>query len=601
MITVEELPLIIVKIDGVGTIREVGPATIAILGFPSSYFVGKNFTEVFGPIAEETQGGRGGILFFEQPFRTDKGEEKYLAWQIISLSGEEKIALAWDMTSYKQKCDKMLSAKKEAEAASQAKTDFIAHTSHEIRTPLNAVIGYSEMLLDEIEDAEPVEVKHDLEKINTAAKHLLSLINSVLDLSKIEAGKMELFNEEFDLANLLMEVGATVETLAKKRRNQLELIHAEDLGNMFGDRTKLREILFNLLSNACKFTENGKITVRVKVTGPEVTLEVEDTGCGMTEEELKKLFIPYSQVGGQKKKPGMGTGLGLMLCKKLSEMMGGQIFVTSQQNKGTTFTVLLPLVYSARVRQKTRTSDTVLVIDDDPAVHEIIRHVLKKEQLKIVSAMNGEEGIKLAKECLPLAIILDLIMPGMDGWEVLVKLKEDPQLKEIPVVISTADDRATPEARLSIKVDEYLVKPINSSLLIAVLNRYRPQAMEKYTLLVVDDDQETRKIVIRIAEKEGWKTLEAANGDLALQTLQQMRPNLILLDLIMPVMNGFEFVQQFRKQEALKAIPIVVLTSKDLSKEERKYLGGFAHKIFEKGSGGIGELQEIIKEIGQSS
>jgi signal transduction histidine kinase/CheY-like chemotaxis protein len=600
MIAVEKLPLIIIKINGAGTIQEVNPATSAIVGFSPSYFIGKNFAEVFGLIQEEGRKGAGGVLFFEHPFRTEKGEEKYLAWQIISVSEEEKIAMAWDMTSYKQRNDAMQSAKKEAEAASQAKTDFIAHTSHELRTPLNAVIGYSEMLLDEIEEANTEEVKHDLEKINSAAKHLLSLINSVLDLSKIEAGKMELFNEEFDLANLLMEVGVTVETLAQKKRNDLELSYPQNLGHMFGDRTKLREILFNLLSNACKFTEGGKIYLRAKVMGGEVTLEVEDSGCGMSEEELKKLFIPYSQVGSQKKKPGMGTGLGLMLCKKLAEMMGGQIFVKSELNKGTTFTVLLPLVYKARVKARTGASNNVLVIDDDPTVHEIIQHALRKEQLKVISAMNGEEGLRLAKECQPLAIILDIIMPGMDGWEVLVKLKEDPALKEIPVVISTVDDSVAPQARLSIKVDEFLIKPINSSLLIAVLNRYRPQAEEKYTLLVVDDDQQTRTIVVRIAEKEGWKTMEAANGDIALKTLQGIKPNLILLDLMMPVMNGFEFVHQFRKQEQLKAIPIVVLTSKDLSQEERKYLGGFAHKILEKGGQGMEELKEMIKEIGKT-
>jgi signal transduction histidine kinase/CheY-like chemotaxis protein len=599
MISIEALPLIVMKLDHLGTVQEVSPATSALLGFPESYFVGRNFFEIFGLLTEDVREGEGGSIFFERTFRSQKGEEKYLSWKILSLTEKEKIALAWDITSVKQENKTMLAAKKEAEAASQTKSDFIAHTSHELRTPLNAVIGYSEMLLDEIEDADPAEVKHDLEKINTAAKHLLSLINSVLDLSKIEAGKMELFNEEFDLASLLMEVGTTVETLAKKKHNQLELSYPEKLGSMFCDRTKLREILFNLLSNACKFTEAGKILLKAKIEGSSVILEVQDTGCGMTEAEMKKLFIPYSQVGTQKKKPGMGTGLGLMLCKKLSEMMGGQITVASEFDKGTTFTVTLPLVFRAHTKEKVRASDIVLVIDDDPAVHEIIRHILKKEQLKIVSAMNGEEGLRLAKECQPLAIILDLIMPVMDGWEVLAKLKEDPMLKDIPVVVSTVDDSVSPQARLSVKVDEYLIKPINSGLLVSVLNRYRPLVTEKYSLLIVDDDEETRNIVVRIAEKEGWNALEAANGDVALKSLEYNKPSLILLDLMMPVMNGFEFVQHFRKQEDFKKIPIVVLTSKDLTAEERKYLGGFAHQVLEKGRHGIDELKEIIREIGQ--
>jgi signal transduction histidine kinase/CheY-like chemotaxis protein len=596
MITLEELPLIIFKMDGQGLILEVGPAIGHILGYPIEYFRGKNFAEIFGVLGEIRE--EKGTAFFEQPFKTADGKEKYLAWQIHTKGLNEKIAIAWDITDYKNQRDSMLSAKKEAEAASQAKSDFIAHTSHELRTPLNAVIGYSEMLLDEIEEADRLEVKHDLEKINTAAKHLLSLINSVLDLSKIEAGKMELFNEEFDLANLLLEVGTTVETLAQKKHNTLEIRHPEKLGNMYGDRTKLREILLNLLSNSCKFTEGGKITLQAEIYGGEVTFEVRDTGIGMSIEEQKKLFIPYSQVGQQKKKPGTGTGLGLMLCKKLSEMMGGQIFVESEQNKGTVFTVNLPLVFKASMLSETRTSKQVLVIDDDPAVHEIIQHVLKKENLEILSAMHGEEGLRLAKEHQPLAIILDLIMPGLDGWEVLIKLKEDEQLREIPVIISTVDDSAIPRKRLSIKVDEYLIKPINSSLLITILKRYRPLAKGKNKVLIVDDDQETRNIVVRIAEKEGWETLEAENGDYALKALENAKPHLILLDLMMPVMNGFEFVQHFRKQQEHKEIPVVVLTSKDLTREERNYLGGFAHKILEKASGGIEELQEMIREIG---
>lgn len=591
---IDKLPLIMMQMNSVGTIVEVSLTSLFILGWKADHFLGKNFAQLFGFLEEVQQEGS---HFSEQPFFTESGEKKYFSWQIVSLGEEKLLAIGWEMSLYKKKCDEMLLQKREAEAASQAKTDFIAHTSHELRTPLNAVIGYSEMLLDEIDEADPIEVKHDLEKINTAAKHLLALINSVLDLSKIEAGKMELFNEEFDLAGLLVEVSATIDPLAKKKHNQLAVSYPEDLGNMYADRTKLREILFNLLSNATKFTSDGTIFLRAKIDGQEMVFEVEDNGCGMSPEEQKKLFVPYSQVGIREKKQGSGTGLGLMLCKKFAEMMAGSIDVKSELNKGTIFSFRLPLIFKEIKAEKVRFSDVVLVIDDDPSVHEIIQHVLKKQQLKILSAFNGEEGLKLARESQPFAIILDLMMPIMDGWEVLAKLKEDPALQEIPVVICSVDDGET-RSRLAIKVDEYLVKPINSQILSSVLNRYRAYDPDKHLLLVVDDDQQIRKTVTKIAKDAGWTTLEAENGDLALKSLQREKPSLILLDLMMPVMNGFEFVHQFRKQQELKSIPIVVLTSKDLTTEEKNYLGGFAHRVIEKGGHEIDELQEIIQEIG---
>jgi signal transduction histidine kinase/CheY-like chemotaxis protein len=597
-IATEDFPVVALALDKEGTIENASPQIQRLMGVAPDSVKGRNFFEALG-----IEGSRVNIealkeanpktaVNFEHTFQT-AGGEKYFYWQVYAAEGSGMIAFGFDMTQCKLKCDRLVTAVAEAEAASKAKTDFIAHTSHELRTPLNAVIGFSEMLLDEIYECDPENMKRDLEKINSAAKHLLSLINSVLDLSKIEAGKMELYNEQFDVDELMLEIASTVETLIKKNQNTLDLKISKDLGAMYADRTKLREILFNLISNASKFTEKGQILLNCYPLNGSVVFEVSDTGCGMSEQELEALFKPYTQFRTVERK---GTGLGLLLCQQLTRLMGGEISVRSEENKGTAIIVKLPLVYQVQRKRKVNHSDLVLVIDDDPAAHEIVGHVLKKQGLKIISAMNGVQGVRLAKECRPLAIILDLIMPEMDGWEVLRQLKQDPELKDTPVVICTVDD-STSKMRLAMKVDDYLLKPINPKFLETILNRYRPEGTKKFSMMVVDDDPEARQIIIRLAQKQGCEVLEAENGKMALSKLYARHPDLILLDLVMPEMNGYEFVQNFLKEEKWRDIPLIVLTSKELTKEDRDYLGMYAESLLEKGTVGYNALEEIIKKI----
>ncbi|MCC5833016.1 MAG: response regulator [Chlamydiales bacterium] len=594
-ITAEDFPVVVLKLDENGGIEYAGPQIERLMGIAPESVVGKNFFKFFRVVESSEslkQAASKRPLLFEHPLQTHEGE-KYFCWHVYASEGSSKIAFGFEMTQSKLKSDYLIAAMAEADAASQAKTDFIAHTSHELRTPLNAVIGYSEMLLDEIYECEPEHLKHDLEKINSAAKHLLSLINSVLDLSKIEAGKIELYNEQFGIEELVVEIASTCETLIKKNKNRVELKIAKGLGAMYADRTKLREILFNLISNASKFTQQGQICLSCYIADQRVIFEVSDTGCGMSTEEQEALFKPYTQF---RQKDRLGTGLGLMLSRQLTKLMGGEISVRSEENKGTVITVKLPLVYHAQRKRSENYSDLVLVIDDDPAAHEIIGHMLKKQGLKMISAMNGIQGLRLAKESRPLAIILDLIMPEMDGWEVLRQLKFDPDLKDTPVVISTVDD-STPKTRLAMKVDDYLLKPINAKLLETILNRYRPEGEKKFSLMVVDDDADARQIIMRLAEKEGCEVWEARNGNEALSKLYACRPDLILLDLVMPGMNGFEFVHHFQREEKWRGIPLIVLTSKELSKDDREYLGMYAESLLEKEAGGYEALQEIISEI----
>jgi signal transduction histidine kinase/DNA-binding response OmpR family regulator len=482
-------------------------------------------------------------------------------------------------------------ARDEAEAANRTKSDFLASMSHELRTPLNAIIGYSEFLLEEAEDAGDDEYVPDLQKVQAAGKHLLQLINALLDLSKIEAGKMELYIEECDLNELIGEVVSVSAPLVKKNSNELGVEAEFEPAKASLDVTKTRQILFNLLSNAAKFTEEGTITLRGRRDGETVVFEVSDSGIGMTEEQMGKLFEAFVQAESSTASRYGGTGLGLNISRTFARMMGGDITVTSTLGEGSTFTVVLPAQVSASssfvddpaASNGGERRGRLLIIDDDPKIREILSRMLTKEGYSVRLAATGEQGIKEALADPPDAVLLDINLPDHDGLSIAKELKNNETTASIPVLIISNEDRR--QQAMILGVQGYLIKPIDRAQLLTMVGK---TAIPKgATVLVVDDDEDQRHRVTRSLEREGYQVLQAENGRAGLTRLESTPTDLILLDLMMPEMDGFEFLSTIRAVEAWKDVPVVILTAKSLSKEETEFLQANAQRVLQKGQNGI--------------
>lgn len=497
-----------------------------------------------------------------------------------------------------------------AEEANRAKSAFLANMSHELRTPMNAIIGYSEMLLEDAEDLGQDDFIPDLTKVHAAGKHLLGLINDILDLSKIEAGRMDLYLETFAIAPLVQEVVATIRPLVAKRSNTLRVSYPSEFKSIHADVTKVRQCLFNLLSNANKFTENGTILLTInhylKRGEDWISFQVSDTGIGMTSEQMGKLFQSFTQADASTTRKYGGTGLGLVITQKFCQMMGGDIRVDSEVGAGSTFTIELPCYVrekpldsdrdseGAIAEPETESAKTILVIDDDPHVCEIVERFLQKQGFQVKSASNGVEGLQLAKTLKPAAITLDVMMPGMDGWSVLSALKTDPAVARIPVVMTTIIDNKN--LGYALGASDYLLKPIDRQQLVAVLQKYQSDQVAP-AIMVVEDNPAMREMMRRQLEKGNWDVIDAENGCEALKLLETHTPGLILLDLMMPEMDGFEVIRALRQHPQWRSIPIIVVTSKELTDADRERLNGSVEKILQKGTYNRQTLLQEVKAL----
>jgi len=496
---------------------------------------------------------------------------------------------------------------RELEVAGQHKSQFLANMSHELRTPLNAIIGYSEILQEDVADVGQESLVPDLKKIEGAGRHLLGLINDILDLSKVEAGRMEVFLEDIEIVPLLEEVRSLIVPLAEKNGNTLEFRVAQNLGTMRTDRTKLKQSLLNILSNGSKFTENGRLTLAAERYAdadgrPMMRFAVSDTGIGMHEEQLGRLFQAFSQADASTTKKYGGTGLGLAISRQFCRLLGGDIAVTSRPGEGSTFTITLPVRTDApaqispaeapRLAADVNNATTVLIVDDDPAARELLSASLRTAGYRLVHAASGAEALNLARTVRPDAITLDVIMPKPDGWDVLGALKADPELADIPVVMVTmAPDRGI---GLSLGAVDVLTKPVDRARLTALINRL---VRREGPILVVEDDADTREMMRHTIERMGHTAAETVNGRLALSWLgEHAAPAMILLDLMMPEMDGFEFLDALAARPEWREIPVIVVTAKQLTAAERERLLRQARKVMEKATATRADIAVAIGE-----
>jgi signal transduction histidine kinase/CheY-like chemotaxis protein len=498
--------------------------------------------------------------------------------------------------------DEIQDKSRQLEMASQHKSQFLASMSHELRTPLNAIIGLTEMMVANAARFGTEKAQEPLQRVHRAGNHLLGLINQVLDLSKIEAGKLELSPESVSLAPLVDDVIGTARQLAEQNKNRLIVEIQERLAPLTVDPMRLRQILLNLLSNACKFTKQGEVTLRVRkvVDGRNwIEFAVADTGIGMTPEQQSKLFEEFTQADASTARRYGGTGLGLAITRKLARMMGGDVTVTSEPGKGSVFTARLPgsadvLTRSAREAARPPGADCVLVIDDDATARELIGEHLAAEGFSVATAAGGLEGLKLAKELRPIAITLDVMMPDLDGWSVLAALRQDAELAEIPVIMVTILDEQRRGAALG--AAGYLTKPIDRERLHRLVGRFRAPARPTRVLLV-EDDPVQRERVREWLEGQQWIVQEAENGREALVRLQAGKPDVILLDLMMPEMDGFAVVAALQKEPGWRDIPVIVITSRDLDAEDRERLNSGVQSVLVKETFRPADLVERIRAL----
>ena len=504
----------------------------------------------------------------------------------------------------------METARDEARDASDQKTKFFANMSHELRTPLNAILGYGEMLYEDCEDLGYDDLLPDLKKITSSGTHLLSLINNILDLSKIEAGKMELFVTNFEIENMIQTIKDVSEPLAAKNDNGFVINLDGAMGSMSQDETKLRQCLTNFLSNGFKFTKNGTVTLDVKsrIEGDVefVDFAVIDTGAGMSPEGVVKVFEEYTQAERSTSANYGGTGLGLPISKKFAEIMGGDVVVTSEEGVGSVFTMSIPRVcpeynedeVEGNVINLDDQDNLVVLVDDDVAMHDLIKRTISKLNLTLLGATNSEKGMELIREVKPKLILLDVLMPGRDGWSLLKECKTDQELKDIPVIMISQLNQSNLASSLG--ANDYLTKPLDRTHFINTLKRILGNETQDKKVLVIDDDKDVRELLSRLLKDAGYRPIDARDGKEGLERTKD-EPSLIILDLEMPRMDGFEFLDNYIKDVPEdKRAPVLVFSGKDLTDVQEDLLKERVVGLVKKDDVSMDNLSKMIQGIVKS-
>ena len=596
-----------------------------LLGFSRDELMGKNDfdffpadqAELFVAADRATLRNRRLVDIPEETIQTRNKGARTLHTQkipILDAAGEPSflLGISEDITEARIVQEALLQAQAEAERANKAKSQFLASMSHELRTPLNAILGFSELLSDDTSDKfDKGTRRRFLDQIHTSGQHLLQLINDILDLSKVEAGQMELHLQSVELGELVQEVRASIEPLARSKAIVLNTESSREL-SLIADSAKVKQMLLNLVSNAIKFTPSGgRIDIRVRRLESWVEIAVSDSGIGIAKEDLGRLFAEFQQLDAGPGRQQEGTGLGLALTKRFAELHGGQVIVESELGKGSTFTLRLPLQTPAPRVSRVPASvaplhvasidldrPLVLVVDDNPQAAEILSRHLEAGGFRTEVARTGSEALSMAGELKPVAITLDILLPEVDGWEVMSRLKADPATRDIPVVVVSVVDK--PLLGRALGAFDYFVKPVDGKALLSRLSRYTfttKVKSEPVQVLVVDDEKANLDMLEALLKPAGFGVLKAGSGQEGIDMARSEMPSLILLDLMMPGLSGFDVVEALRGEEATRSIPIMVLTAKTLTEDDKRALNGQVAAIFQRNSMAGAELTGWLQGI----
>ena len=623
---VQSLPLDVVRKDTDGRFTFANQLFCDEVGKPLFEIVGKTDFDLFPPelaqkyTRDDQRVMASGELFEDiEEHRTPNGNRRFvqvLKSPIHDFSGAVAgiQVMFWDVTERELAKRALQVAKEAAEQANRAKSEFLANMSHELRTPLNSVIGFTNILLkNKAGNLRPENITF-LERIVANGKHLLGLINQILDLSKIEAQKVDLETSTASLSELISEILAQLESQVKGREIKLLGDMPPQMDPLVTDAVKLKQVIINLVANALKFTEHGSVTVRVGVepgTNRPSLIEVIDTGIGIPQDRLAAVFEAFQQADASTTRKYGGTGLGLTISQALCRLMGYRIGVQSEVGKGSTFTVSLapsaefPAGPAAIAPARTPVprplpaevpvnlaGKLVLVIDDEFDARMLVTHMIEELGCKVIAASSGEQGLRMAREFRPDLITLDLLMPEMTGWEVLKMIKADSQLRQIPVVVVSIVAREN-RGKILGAVD-VLEKPLAREELLSVLWRTLPTERK---LLVVDDDEDSRRLIAAYLSEEGYAIQTAGNGQEALDILGPFSPDLVILDLMMPVMDGMAFLDTIRADPRYRHLPVIIVTAKVLSTEQVRRLSAEAHSILKKADLLEADLKAVLQDL----